>query len=168
MRDRVWRWACECERKTKDRRWTIVAPGVPAGRWPRSARAPQPSRPSPGGSASAGRSWERSATSRTGSRPSCTQRSERSGRRGPESSARRTFPAAGPGPYPPVSRIWKNLVPGNSILPQVKVSKENNMHVRRQTLMPGMKPRFLISSTNGVPSSAFWRKVSSKRITPPR
>lgn len=34
------------------------------------------------------------------------------------------------------------------------------------TLMPGRMPSDFIMSTNGVPSSAFWYSVSSKRITP--
>jgi hypothetical protein len=34
------------------------------------------------------------------------------------------------------------------------------------TLMPGMTPFEASSSGNGVPSSAFWRIVSSNRMTP--
>jgi hypothetical protein len=34
------------------------------------------------------------------------------------------------------------------------------------TLMPGMMPLDFISSTSGVPSSAFWYSVSSNKMTP--
>ncbi len=34
------------------------------------------------------------------------------------------------------------------------------------TLMPGMIPFAVSTSRSGVPSAAFWRSVSSKRMTP--
>jgi hypothetical protein len=32
--------------------------------------------------------------------------------------------------------------------------------------MPGIEPAWVISSTRGVPSAAFWNSVSSNRMTP--
>jgi len=45
------------------------------------------------------------------------------------------------------------LVPNNGLMPL-------------STLMPGMMPLDFISSTSGVPSSAFWYSVSSNKMTP--
>src|SRR5450830_537264 len=44
--------------------------------------------------------------------------------------------------------------------------KPANGFVPPSTLMPGITPWRRRTSGNGVPSAAFWRRVSSKRITP--
>ena len=45
-------------------------------------------------------------------------------------------------------------------------SEPNRLTTPWSTLMPGRMPRLLRISAKGVPSAAFWYRVSWKRITP--